>query len=60
MRFGLPLVLTYALAFTVHVRPFHNRALPWCGEVGIYAAGFSLIDRITQILFMMIATPPSR
>ena len=58
MRFGLPLVLTYALAFTVStsdrfiIEHYHGAA-----QVGIYAAGFSLIDRITQILFMMIATP---
>jgi O-antigen/teichoic acid export membrane protein/CelD/BcsL family acetyltransferase involved in cellulose biosynthesis len=57
-QFGLPLVVTYGLYNIISntdrfiIDHFHGPA-----QVGVYAAGFSLVDRVNTILFMMIATP---
>ncbi len=58
VRFGAPLVGSYALSFFISssdrylIGYFHDAA-----EIGIYAAGYTLVDRIITMLFMAIATP---
>jgi O-antigen/teichoic acid export membrane protein len=57
-RFGLPLVFTYGFAFVIASSDrFMIEHFQGVGQVGIYAAGYSLMDRIAQIVFMMVATP---
>lgn len=57
VRFGWPLVMSFALGFIISSS---NRFLIEyyrdAGEVGIYAAGYSLMDRIATIIFMIVAT----
>lgn len=58
VRFGLPMALSCGLAFIISssdrflIEHFRSAA-----EVGIYAAGYSLMDRIMQTIFMVVATP---
>ena len=58
MRLGLPLIavcgFTFILSTSDRFLIEHFRGV---GEVGVYAAGYSLMDRITQIIFMLVATP---
>ncbi len=57
-QFGLPMVVTYGIATFLSVS---DRFLVehFCGaaQLGIYAAGYTLMDRIITMIFMMIATP---
>lgn len=58
IKFGLPLTLSYGFAFIIStsdrfmIEHFHGAA-----AVGIYAAGFTLMDRVATIIFMMVALP---
>lgn len=57
IQFGWPLVMSFALGFIISssdrylIEHFRD-----AGEVGIYAAGYSLMDRIATIVFMIVAT----
>lgn len=56
--FGWPLALSYGFAFiTASADRFLIEWFAGTSAVGMYAAGYGLIDRIGQIIFMMIATP---
>lgn len=58
LRFGMPLVASAALSFLITssdryiIEFFHGNA-----QVGIYSAGFTMVDRIITMLFMAVATP---
>ncbi len=58
IKFGLPLTLSFSFAFIIStsdrfiIEHFHG-----AGMVGIYAAGFTLMDRIATIIFMVVALP---
>lgn len=58
VRFGVPLIFSFGLGFLISasdrfiIEHFRNAS-----EVGIYAAGYSLMDRITVMIFMIVATP---
>lgn len=57
-RFGLPLVLSFGFSFIIAASDkyligyFRSVA-----EVGIYAAAYTVMDRIVTALFMVVATP---
>jgi O-antigen/teichoic acid export membrane protein len=57
-KFGLPLIATLGFSFIVSASDrylidyFHGAE-----QVGYYAAGYTLMDRINQIIFMLVATP---
>jgi O-antigen/teichoic acid export membrane protein len=58
VRFGTPLIVSFGLDFVIsssdrYLIDYYQGA----AQVGIYAAGFTLIDRITSILFMAVAVP---
>jgi len=57
-RLGWPLVLTFALGFIVSSS---DRFIlgHYCGadDLGVYAAGYNLADRIMTLVFMLVATP---
>mgnify|MGYP001260932081 CR=1 FL=1 len=58
MKFGLPLTLSYGFAFIISTSDrFMIEYFQGAGAVGIYAAGFTLMDRIATIIFMMVALP---
>ena len=58
VRFGLPLVLIFGFAFVVSTSDrFIIEHYYGDGQVGIYSAGYNLMDRITTLIFMMVATP---
>jgi len=58
LRFGMPLVASSALSFVITssdryiIELFHGDA-----QVGIYSAGYTMVDRIITMLFMAVATP---
>ncbi|MFO1242190.1 MAG: oligosaccharide flippase family protein [Rickettsiales bacterium] len=57
-RFGWPLVLSFGLSFLISTSDrFIIEHFRDASEVGIYAAGYSLMDRIATIVFMIVATP---
>lgn len=57
MRFGAPLVLAYALSYIIASSDrFFIEYFQGPGAVGVYAAGYSLMDRITSIVFMVVST----
>jgi O-antigen/teichoic acid export membrane protein len=58
VRFGVPLVASFGLSFIIassdrYFIGFYQGA----AQVGIYAAGFTLVDRVIMMLFMAVATP---
>lgn len=58
LRYGLPFVAACGFTFILSTSDrFLIQYFRGAGEVGIYAAGYSLMDRIAQILFMVVATP---
>lgn len=58
VRFGLPMVLTSATAAFLAVSDrFLIEHFRDAAELGVYAAGYTLMDRIITMLFMLIATP---
>jgi O-antigen/teichoic acid export membrane protein len=58
IRFGAPLVGSFGLGFLISsadrylIGYFHGAA-----QIGIYAAGYTLVDRVITMLFMAVATP---
>ncbi len=58
MRFGLPLTISYGLAFIIAASDrFLIEYFRGSAEVGIYAAGYMLTDRIITILFVAVSLP---
>lgn len=58
VRFGVPLIFSFGLGFLISSSDrFIIEHFRDAGEVGIYAAGYSLMDRITVMIFMIVATP---
>lgn len=56
-HFGWPLVMSFALGFVISSSDrFLIEHFRDASEVGIYAAGYSLMDRIATIVFMIVAT----
>ena len=56
-QFGLPLVVTYGLGFIISSSDrFLIEYFRGPDEVGIYAAGYTVMDRVTTILFLMVST----
>ena len=57
-RFGLPIMAIYSLNFVLSASDrFFIEHFRGASEVGLYATGYSLMDRVGQIVFMMVATP---
>lgn len=57
-RFGLPLTLGYGFAFITSASDrFVIEHIHGAAQVGIYAAGYALIDRLMMIIFMIVALP---
>ncbi|MDX2028312.1 MAG: polysaccharide biosynthesis C-terminal domain-containing protein [Alphaproteobacteria bacterium] len=58
IHFGAPLVFSYGLAFIIAISDrYIIEHYQGAEHVGIYAAGYILMDRISSILFLLIATP---
>jgi O-antigen/teichoic acid export membrane protein len=58
LHFGLPLALNYGLAFVIASSDrFFIEYFYGSGDVGIYSAGYGLVDRITTTVFTMVAIP---
>jgi O-antigen/teichoic acid export membrane protein len=57
-RYGTPLVASFGLSYVVSQSDrYFIKHYQGLAAVGIYSAGYSLMDRITTNLFMLVATP---
>lgn len=58
IRFGLPMIVTSSTAAFLAVSDrFLIEHFRDAAELGVYAAGYTLMDRIITMLYMLIATP---
>ena len=58
LRFGLPLVVTYGFVFILSTSDrFLIEHFYGASQVGQYAAGYSLVDRIITHVFMIVTIP---